>query len=190
MRQEAGNVGEDQELIAAARAGDSAACERLHALHAARTRAYFRRCGFSQADADDLVQETFLRVYRALAEFDPAKGGFPAWLGTIARNLARKRWAQRPLAQTFDAALAEDMFVAADAPGDTPEAREEAQAVRDCVARLPGELARLVRLRYVDGRTTRGVAEAAGLPEATVRARLQEARALLAKCLKGKGVLE
>jgi DNA-directed RNA polymerase specialized sigma24 family protein len=55
---------------------------------------------------------------------------------------------------------------------------------------LSPDVANLVRLRYVEARTTRGVGQAAGLPESTVRLRLAEARNLLERCLRGKGVLE
>ncbi len=62
--------------------------------------------------------------------------------------------------------------------------------MRDCISCLPRELAEIVRLRYVEGRTTRSVGERMGMPEATVRLRLEQAQSLLAQCLKGKGFLE
>ena len=49
---------------------------------------------------------------------------------------------------------------------------------------------RLMRLRYVSAGTTRGIATATDVPEATVRLRLTEALGLLERCLKSKGVLE
>jgi RNA polymerase sigma-70 factor (ECF subfamily) len=155
-----------------------------------RVRAYLLRSGFGPADADDLAQETFLRAFRSLATFEVERGSFVRWLGAIARNVARRRWHRRREPDSFDPELAEEMFAAPDNPGESPEAREEFQAVRACVDALPAELARIVRLRYVEGRTTRGVSAAAGLPEATVRLRLKEACALLAECLRGKGFLE
>ena len=89
----------------------------------------------------------------------------------------------------MDPELAEEMFAVHDNPGETAAAGEEMRAIAGCVSALPEELARLVRLRYVEGRTTRGVAEAAGMPEATVRSRLAEAHARLLDCMRGKGFL-
>ena len=68
------------------------------------------------------------------------------------------------------------------------QAREELAALRLCVDALPPDLARLVSLRYVEGLATRAIAETERMPEATVRLRLDEARAALERCLKSKGV--
>ena len=180
---------QDRETIAQCLAGDESAFERLHSAHAGRVKAYLLRCGFAPGDADDLTQEVFLRVLRSLNTYDAERGSFRTWLGAIARNAARKQWSKRPNWDRFDPELAEAMFPAKDNPGDSPAAREEFHAVRACVESLPGELAHLVRLRYEDGRTTRSIAGATGIPESTVRARLDEARALLATCMKQKGLL-
>jgi RNA polymerase sigma-70 factor (ECF subfamily) len=179
--------GPDVQRISRAQAGDSEALEALYHSHVGRVRAYFARCGFRPPD--DPAQEVFLRAMRSLGTYDPARGSFGGWLAAIARNVARRQWRRREPPANFDPDLAEDVLVAADDPGDAPEAREEIAAVRACVDELPDELARLVGLRYVEGRTTRGVAAAAGLAESTVRRRLEQARGLLRRCLKGKGFL-
>jgi RNA polymerase sigma-70 factor (ECF subfamily) len=180
----------DLELMQRCRAGDEAAFDALHAAHAGRVTAYLRRSGFGPADADDLGQEVFVRVLRSLETFDPARGSLAQWLGAIARNVARRHWQRRRDAQNFDPELAEEMFPSDDRPGDAPEAREQLELVRQCVAALPPGLARVVRLRYVEGRTTRGVALAMTMPEATVRARLKEALSLLEQGLKARGVVD
>jgi len=181
---------EERELTARVLAGEAGAFEALHAAHAGRVRAYLRRTGFSGADADDLAQEAFLRAFRSMRSFDPSRGSFRLWLGTIARNVARSRWHRRSQPESFDPDLAEEIFAAPANPRDAPEGREEAEAVRGCVDALPPELSRVVRLRYVESRTTRGIAEATGLPEATVRLRLKEATDILAACMKEKGFLQ
>ena len=179
----------DGQLISRALAGEGSAYEGLYEAHARRIMAYLLRSGFARADADDLLQETFLRAFRSLGTFDDARGSFRTWVSAIARNVARKHWQRRSEAEDFDPELAEDVLVAADNPTETAAAREEMDAVGECVAALPEELRRIVRLRYVEGRTTRGVAAAAGIPEATVRLRLKEAHARLQQCLKARGVM-
>jgi len=180
------DLGESQ-LVARARAGDQAACRLLYREHAGRTAAYLRRCGFASPDVEDLVQETFVRVFRSLGTFDAARGGLGPWLGAIARNVARRRWHRCAPPDSLDPDLAEAVFEAPaeDAAGET---REQLEALRGCLEALPPDLDRIVRLRYVEARSTRGIAQAERLPEATVRLRLDEARETLARCLKAKGV--
>ena len=177
----------DQHLISRCLAGDDAAAESLYRRHAGRVAAYLLRSGFDWADVEDLTQAVFYRAFRSLGTFDAARGGFRTWLGAIARNAARKQWSGRA-GGSFDPELADEMFAAADNPGQSPEALEEAEAVRACVSALPEQLARVVRLRYVDGLTTRGIAESTQMPEATVRLRLSQALGSLKTCLKAKGV--
>ena len=180
---------DDLELISRCLAGDSGAFERLYAAHARHMAAYFLRSGFDSADADDLTQETFVRVFRSLDTYDQRRGSFRLWLSAIARNVARRSWSRRADGESFDPELAEQTLAASVDESESPEAREEVAAVRDCVSALPAELGGIVRLRYVEGRTTRGIAAFTGIPEATVRLRLKEAQGMLEQCLKGKGFL-
>lgn len=181
---------DDHELAARGAAGDPGALSALYRAHAGRVKAYLLRSGFRPADADDLTQEVFVRAWRSLGTFDPERGRLAGWLAAIARNTARKHWRRRPDPEAFDPALAEATLAVEADPSTHAEAADELAAVRDCVGALPAELARIVRLRYVDGRSTRGVAQAVGMAEATVRLRLAEARDRLAQCLKGKGIVE
>ena len=179
----------DGQLIERIAQGDQEAFDAFYAARAGRVRAYFQRCGFKSFDVEDLTQETFIRAYRSIETFDPDKGKAGAWLGAIARNLARSHWSRRSAGEPFDSQLAEAMYADPDNPSDTAQTREELDALADCIRQLPAMLALLVRLRYVEGRTTRGVAQAASMAESTVRARLEEAHSALARCLGGKGVI-
>jgi len=181
---------QDAQQIDRCLAGDQEAFARLYETYARRIKAYFLRSGFDISAADDCVQETFLRVHSSLATFDPDRGAFSVWLYAIARNVTRRQWERRKQPDNFDAELAEQVFAVSDNPGLHAEAREEGNAVQACVEALPGELANIVRLRYVEARTTRGIGELTGLPESTVRLRLQQASDLLAQCLRSKGVIE
>ena len=153
-------------------------------------RVYFLRSGFAHNDADDMVQETFVRAFKSLATFDATRGAFRSWLSAIARNVARRRWSARPAPENFDPELAEDVLAGPDSPAGSAAIREEVDAVRDCVATLPDDLQRVIRLRYVDGMTTRGISAEIKLPEATVRLRIDDARKRIEKCLRGKGVVD
>ncbi len=178
----------ESDLAARCLDGDEAAFGALHAACAGRIKAYFLRAGFPVADADDLTQEVFVRAFKSLRTFDPARGAFRTWLAAIARNVARRQWGRRSAPEDFDPILAEDVFAVDTGP--TAEADEEAAALSECIDALPAELGRVLHLRYVKGMTTRGIAAAAGIPEATVRLRLKETLSLLQGCLKAKGFLE
>jgi len=180
---------DDAQLAAAHAAGRAGAFAALHGRHAGRVRAYFLRSGFADADADDLTQETFVRVHRSLHTFDPRRGRFAAWLATIARNLARRAWRRRS-PEHFDPELAAEVLAEPDNPAADPQHREQLALLRGCVAGLPADLAAVIRLRYVEARTTRGIGAALHLPEATVRLRLDQARQALARCLAARGVRE
>jgi RNA polymerase sigma-70 factor (ECF subfamily) len=180
---------QEQRWIRDAAAGDEAAFRDLYLRYGPRMKVYFSRSGFTAADADDLTQETFVRVYRSLHTYDSQRGAFGPWVATIARNVARRQWHRRRQPESFDPQLAEEMLVGGGNPAGHGQMREEIEALRGCVESLPAEMAQVVRLRYVDGRTTRGISSATGLPEATVRLRLQQALAMVLRCLRRKGVV-
>jgi len=180
----------EAQLVSRCRRGDMSSFEPLYAAHAGRVTAYFRRCSFVHADADDLTQDTFARAFKSLRTFDAKRGSFRTWLSAIARNIARKNWSRHPGPENFDPQLAEETWVVPDNPARSAELREEIDSVRTCVELLSPESARLVRLRYVDGLTTRGMATAADMPEATVRLHLARAQEALEKCLRDKGILK
>ncbi len=180
----------DLQIVRLSLAGEQTGFEALYSNHAGRVMAYLLRSGFSRADAEDLTQETFIRAFKSLHTFDANRGRFGTWLATIARNVARKQWSRRKNPENFDPELAEEFLTSPDNPGATVAATEEIDAVGACVEFLPGELARIVRLRYVYALTTRTIAAEVSLPEATVRLRLKEAVDALRRCLEGKGFLE
>ena len=119
------NVGDERHLVLRALAGEESACEELYDRHGGRVMAYLLRSGFVRADADDLTQEVFLRAFKSLRTFDAARGAFAAWVGAIARNVARRQWGKRRGGESFDSQLAEEMFAAPSDDRTTVESQEE-----------------------------------------------------------------
>jgi len=74
-------------LVVAARSGDQRAFAALVERHAGPLHRYLTAFGLDQHDAEDVVQDTFLRVHRHLGSYDP-RWAFTTWLYTIARRLA------------------------------------------------------------------------------------------------------
>jgi len=83
----------DHDLMAAAQGGDAQAFAALVRTHVPRLHRYLVATGVSHHDADDLVQDAFLRVHRNLDRYDP-RYAFTTWLYTIAHRL-RLNWTSR-----------------------------------------------------------------------------------------------
>ncbi len=152
--------------VIAARDGDSAAfAELVHQFQDAVAGVVIARLGRAP-DAEDIMQESFLVAYERLADLREPPG-FGPWVCGIARNLTlrflrdRRRRAEVPADM-----VAPSVGPAAEEPGDVLEA----------VRRLPGRLGEPVTLFYINGYSTREVADLLNVPPGTVRRRLHEAR--------------
>jgi len=183
---------QDRADMAKLRAGQDAALNDLMARHATPVFHFLCRLTGNEADANDLAQETFVRVFKSCRSFRAGEK-FSTWLFTIAANLARNhfRWRSRHPNLSLDAEDAETKqtlgsLLPADSP--TPKesalASERADAVRHAVKKLPDDLrAALVLCEWEE----RSVAEAAIILQATpkaVESRLYRARQILRERLK------
>jgi len=134
---------------------------------------------------EDIGQEVFLKVYRALPRFDPERGTpFSAWLYIVARNQCISELRKRKRAATASVEhLAE---IAAD--GETAEAillrREELAALKDSLQQLPEPFRTTIRMS-LNGATPEEIARSCEITQATVKTRLFRARQKLTLLLKG-----
>lgn len=167
--QDAGATGEERELVRRVLAGDREAFRLVVLRHQARlAELVFRQTG-DRAGTDDMVQETFLRAYRALDRFDP-RFRLSTWLARIAVNVARD---QGRRAKVREDGLQRVAARGAGAPSPLEAAaRSEAhdqvaQALRD----LPEAQREVVVLATYGGLTQREVAAALDLPLGTVKTR-------------------
>lgn len=174
-------------------AGHDAALNDLMERHAPAVFRFLCRMLNNEADASDLAQETFVRVFQARAAFDADKK-FSTWLFTIAANLARNhiRWRTRHPNVSLDAeseTTEQSLVEKLPAPTPTPRqqmlAGERAAAVRTAVNALPEDMRDAIVLCEWEERS---MAEAAMILEATpkaVESRLYRARQILRDQLKG-----
>ena len=168
-------------------AGDPLAGEWLYEQFAPRVLAYLLRCGFPRNWAQDMVQETFLNVFRSLHTFDANRGALGAWIATIARNLANRHWKKHAPDMNFDSQLAQEVFACDNPPEQDMNTHEQMTALEDCITLLPDAMARLIRMRYIQSKTTRGMATELDIAESTVRTRLNKAIEQLELCMTNKG---
>lgn len=178
-------------IITRWQAGDQDAFDELYHLHAqAIYRLGWAMLQQSQA-AEDVVQETFLRAYKARHRFDPARASFGTWLYQIALNycrshLRRKRLLTIPwLRQTDDTPDLPDLR-----PG--PESHtlrgEYRRLLWEAVQSLSEPLKEVVTLHYYMELPAVEIAVMLECPEGTVYSRLHNARRRLAETLTAQGL--
>jgi RNA polymerase sigma-70 factor (ECF subfamily) len=128
----------------------------------------------SPADADDLAQEAFVRLWRALPLYD-GRASFSTWLYVIARNACLNEVRKRRLRPT--AALDDVAEPPAQGGADATDLRLDCEAL---VEALPEPQRQVVRLFYLEERSYEQVALALDMPLNTVRSHLHRARKRLA----------
>lgn len=161
-------------------AGDSAAFGRLVAAHQGMIFGYLGRMGLDAGSAEDIAQETFLRLWRHAAGYAAERAGVTTWLLTIARNLALNHLA-RP-SRRAEAGSADDLPEIADAgPGpDEVLVRKERQArLRTALAQLSHADRSLIAAAYVEDVDIAGLARLEGCSAGAAKTRLHRARARL-----------
>ncbi len=143
---------------------------------APRIRLLARRLLGAVAAADDVVQETFLQVWRTAADFDHGRGNVVAWVSVIARTRAldRLRLDRRRLEMEGTVPLP---------PSCARPAGEDHGLVLSRLETLAGPEAEVVRLAFLSGLTHSEIAAELGMPLGTVKTRVRRGLAHLAVLL-------
>jgi RNA polymerase sigma-70 factor (ECF subfamily) len=138
------------------------------------------------ADAEEVVQDGFVRAYRALTDYEApriAELQLRPWLSAIVLNLCRTRYRRR--ARTRIAMVAGGLddrrleAPAAETPHERSARRESTQRWADLVGRLPVLYRAAIVLRHVDGLSYQEMSHVLGRPEGTVKAQVHRGLALL-----------
>jgi RNA polymerase sigma-70 factor, ECF subfamily len=184
-RKEAFKALDDSQVVARILAGDSRGFTELVERYQARLLNFVYRTTGDRERAEDLVQETFIRVHRHLHRFDQSKK-FSTWVYTIASNLAknelrnrsrnplvlfqaiRKNWESddRPLEWADDTYRPDDLF----------RKRHLREIIDSAVSELPEHHRNVFVLRELEGKTYEEIAEITGCNLGTVKSRLNRAR--------------
>jgi RNA polymerase sigma-70 factor, ECF subfamily len=136
------------------------------------------------AVAEDLLQETWIRVVRSAKSYDPSLP-FNPWLFRIAWNLLRDAISRRETRAAREMPIDHATAIAHDATAcRTAEERQQSEQLRATIAALPPRLAEAVVLKYFDELTEREVASRLGVPIGTVKSRLHHALRKLAVALE------
>ena len=139
-----------------------------------------------KTDAEDLVQDTFLKIWRSGASFDPVRGPLDAWILLNARGLAIDLLRRRSL----EARKLASQPTASEAPiEDDPawhaEMNDLFNRASEAMAHLPQRQRTALELTYLGQRSTREAAEIMGIPRGTVKSRTHAGIAVLQKAFRG-----
>jgi RNA polymerase sigma-70 factor (ECF subfamily) len=163
----------DDELMARIRAGDTDAFAELYQRHASAVLTFLVRLTGDRRVGEDLLQETFVRVFRARESYEPS-GRFRAFLFTIARRLVTD-WRRRRAAAAIDDPAALEALEAPDRAEHRAEARDLAERVEAALRRLPAALREIVLLSRYAGLTAEEIARVTGSTPGAVRVGLHRA---------------
>jgi len=171
---------EESEWIVAAQGGDRQAFAKLIELYYDRLYRWLYHLTRNREKAEDLVQETFLKVLGALGSFRPGSN-FRAWLFRIGHNnfVNLKRAERRTTAPLPDDASGTEVG----GPVITASDREAVRVVAQAIAELPPEFRSALLLRADEGLSFREIAAIMGITEETARWRVFKARQKLVKML-------
>ena len=171
----------DEALVAGAKLGHGSGFEELHNRHRDRMFHVAHRITRHREDAQDAVQECFLRAYVHLRKFDE-RARFSTWLTRIAINAAlmkiRKNRVSREVG-VEDAVDAAELSDSVPNPEEICAKTEQKAALRDAIAKLRPKLRNVVELYDLEERSLDETAEALGISLAAAKGRLFHARAAL-----------
>jgi RNA polymerase sigma-70 factor (ECF subfamily) len=165
----------DEQLMAAVMAGDQAALAALVTRHHSPLLGYlYRLTGGDRPLAEDLVQETFLRVLRQrTCQLDRP---FKPWLYAIATNLARDHFKSAAARQHWRGDDAEEallhLYDSAPGPEERALAAEQGGEIVAALDQLGGEYRVVLLLRFYQGLSLNEIADALHIPLGTVKSRL------------------
>lgn len=183
-------------LIRRCVSGDAVAWQEIVRQYHRRIYNICYRFSGSADDAADLTQEVFIKMYRTLNTFDTSRASFMTWVTTVTRNLLVDHFRKGKYDRVTDSLDAtpgnqEDGLTLGDQledQGASPEARVRSQQtqklVHEGLKRLSPELREAVILRDLQDMDYKDIAKVLGVPEGTVKSRINRGRTELARLLQ------
>ena len=168
----------DAELAVAACRGDRSAFPVLVDRHLPGLFGFFRYLGAGPSQVDDLVQEVFLRAFKSLGTYDPARSAFGTWVFSIGRHLFYEKYQSRgretpmeSLPETTDSGI-EDRIV-------------DRHLVEEALVRLPEGARFIIELRVFRDLPFAEIEKLTGETQGALRVRFHRAMKLLRRLLEG-----
>jgi RNA polymerase sigma-70 factor (ECF subfamily) len=167
----------DEILAVQVASGDSGALEVLYDRHASTVFGIALKVIGEQGAAEDVLQETFWRVWRSADTYKPERGAFTGWLFRIARNLAIDVYRRSSVRPQTASSVETAEPVLDQTPDPDVDVVEQTQAVlknrqvRKAMASLPQMQRQVIEMAYFQGMTRQEIAEATGEAVGTIHTR-------------------
>jgi RNA polymerase sigma-70 factor (ECF subfamily) len=183
------SVDEDASLVSLISTGDEDAFARFYDKFSAPVYSMLMKILGNAQDAEEVLQQAFMQVWRRAGTFQPGRASVFTWLVIITRSKAIDRIRQRQR----NARLLEE--AAKDAPqvaeSFIPDSRgvirhEQRDIIRGALDQIPGEQREAIEMAFFQGLTQTEIAEALGAPLGTVKARIRRGLLRLRDYLKGR----
>lgn len=179
----------DSSLVERCLAGDETAWEELVKVHTRRVYSICYRFTGRDSESQDLTQDVFLRVFKALGSFRAGEGCFVVWLTRLTRNLLIDHYRRTKGERVTDSIEEQLPLMEAKAALETRTdarvvGREASELLQQALGKLSPELRETVILRDLQEMEYREIALSLNVPEGTVKSRLNRGRAELARLLK------
>ncbi len=177
----------DEKMVERCLQGDDAAWETVVNSYAKRIYNLSYRYTGRRDEAEDLTQEIFIRVYQNLKSFRSDSGSFQGWIMKVGRNLIIDQYRRtRRFQQTAGTEEMESMNLKDEKvpnPQRGVEQTEASRFLREGLQALSPELKEAIILRDLEGLAYQEIAEFLGIPEGTVKSRINRGRLELTKLL-------
>ncbi len=165
-------------MLRVAERRDRDAFKRLFLHFGPRIKAFMLKSGADGAQAEDLVQDVMMTVWRKVEFYSPERGSVSAWIFTIARNARIDRLRSASSRPYEDV---ESLELASEAPSgeDTALAQQASERVKIALSSLPGDQREIIELGFLHDMSQSGIAERLNIPLGTVKSRMRLAYAKL-----------
>lgn len=173
-------------LIAAAARGDESAFDRIYQHAAPQLFGLVLRMVRDRAQAEDVLQDVFTRIWTRASTYEPAAGEPFAWLSSIARHRAIDHLRRAPPLRRVEDGH-ESWFENIADPRDEERAMMDAGVLRHCLGALDAETRGCVVQAYCEGYSGSELADRYGKPENTIKSWLRRGLASLKTCLDKNG---
>jgi RNA polymerase sigma-70 factor (ECF subfamily) len=175
----------DAALMRGFAAREAAAAEELYDRFASRVYGLGIVMLGGDAAAQDLVQDTFVKLYRSAERYDPARGKLETWVLLVARSLAIDSLRRRVLdARVLERSAPAPEISDEPAPDHVAETVDLSQRARRAMSTLTDGQRAALELAYFGGKTSAEVAELEGIPLGTAKTRIRTALLKLREALK------
>jgi len=167
---------------------DPAAADRLYGRFSSRIYGLGIVMLGSDAAAQDLVQDTFMKIWRTAERYDSTRGKLETWVLLVARSLAIDSLRRRVLeSRSLELAGPPPEADASPGPDELAETADMAGRARRAMQRLSGEQRAALELAYFGGKTSAEVAELEGIPLGTAKTRIRTALLRLREAMSEGG---